>query len=64
MKSYRVSFFLVNREEDKAGNVTKDYEYLGSITVDDYGNMPIAAKAYRIAPAGLTRGDKLIIEEI
>lgn len=72
MSEYRVSFFLVNKEEKVSPNgkreVIKSYEYLGNVVVDDSGvdnkYLTLAGKAYRSAPANLLRADRLIIDRI
>lgn len=71
MINYRVNFFNVNKNEEVGPTgkreVVKEYEYVGCMIIDDNGtsnDFPLAAKAYRVAPANLSRCDKLIIERV
>lgn len=53
MKTYKVSFFRLNKTKDELGkSTTTDKEFLGSVTVDDSGTdrgMTLQAKAFRVA---------------
>lgn len=72
MADYRVSFFLVNRENVVSSTgkreVEKSYEFVGTLIVDDTGvddkTCTIASKAYRAAPNNFLRADKLLIEKV